>query len=130
MTRLKFVTMLLGLLAANLLAPAAFADKPKNDKSGEQVPGARWEFDVKKRGKKIDEGTFRAHQGKIYHGGTQIGTFSKNGKGDFDLDIAKGKLKGKIHIILVRNDPRPVYAGDFEMAEDGKAKITVKFLED
>jgi hypothetical protein len=106
--------------------------KGKGDKGGknDHIPGKRWEFTVSKGGMVIETGTFHADNSKLFNGDNKIGTFTKTGPSELQLDITEGKLKGKINIKLVRADPRPVYRGEWEMAGGGTANIQVRFLDD
>ena len=104
--------------------------KGENGGKGDHIPGKRWEYTVTKGGMVIEQGNFRADNFKLFNGDNKIGTFTKTGPGELQLDISEGKLKGKIAIKLVRSDPRPLYRGEWEMAGGGTANIQVRFLDD
>jgi hypothetical protein len=121
---LGFVGM---ILCVAWLDPVGLGAADKKDK----VPGKLWEYSVTKGGKEIESGKFRATEDlKLYHSGNQIGTYTKEGKGEFELEITRGELKGTIHLKVIQKKPRRTYAGEWEMASGGRAKIEVRFLGD
>jgi hypothetical protein len=94
------------------------------------VPGKRWEYVATQNKKTIEEGTFRAHEYKIWRGGTQVGSFKWVAKDHVVIEMEKGKLKGTIDLRLVRLKPFREFDGTWDMADGGKAHIHIKFLED
>jgi hypothetical protein len=138
MARRQWLLMFVFGIAAAMFgarAPGQGKGKGKGGKGekgskGDHIPGKRWEYTVTKGGMVIEQGTFRADNFKLFNGDNKIGTFTKTGPGELQLDISEGKLKGKIAIKLVRSDPRPLYRGEWEMAGGGTANIQVRFLDD
>jgi hypothetical protein len=138
MARRQWLWMFFIALAAAIFCGQVLAQgkgKGKGDKGGkggkgDHIPGKRWEYTVTKDGMVVETGTFRADNFKLFNGNNKIGTFTKTGPSELQLDISEGKLKGKIGIKLVRSDPRPLYRGEWEMAGGGTANIQVRFLDD
>jgi hypothetical protein len=114
--------------------PAQNKGKGKGEKGkggkANRIPGKRWEYTVTQGGMVLETGMFRADNSKLFSGDNKIGTYSRTGPAELQLDITEGKLKGKIQIKLLRTDPRPVYRGEWEMAGGGTANIQVRFLDD
>ncbi len=137
--------MMFALISASLvltggISPAGPQEKKdKNDKPGNQIPGARYSYkavEVGKDdvdGKEIDSGVFRADKNKLYKGPTnQIGSYLHTTKDEVHLDIEKGKLKGKM--VLARwkqgKQDSPTWKGTWKSDDGGKYRMTLILIKD
>src|SRR3954452_19198788 len=101
--------MALLLLAAIVLClPGASWGQGDKGGKGKTVPkvGLRWEYTIREGTKKVEEGVFRAFDGKLFHGKNQIGTYRENQTlNQATMEIKQGKLKGTTERRRMANDP-------------------------
>lgn len=136
MVKVKCAVLFGAMVAAVALsgwdAAAAPQDKKgeKEKQPGGSVVGAKWDYKVMKgkgKGEVVADGTFRAHDFKIYKGGNQIGTYAVVGNNEYKLDITEGELKGKINLVPTKDK---TYRGECEFDKHGKCNIVVTFKKD
>lgn len=126
--------VLAACVTAAILAAGATAEDEKKDPKND-ILGARWQFTAYEDKEVILEETFRATtDGKIWKGGTEIGTWKSVDKDTVTVDITKGKMAGTMKLELV-NKKEKVYRGpwvpDKNSKVDGKkAAGKLKLIDD
>lgn len=97
----------------------------------DNIVGKRWAFTTyDKEGEVIEENTFRAtNDHKIYKAANEIGTWERLAPHKINVEITKGKMKGKMELLQIRKDS-PTYRGKWTQPDGTVTKAKVTLLED
>lgn len=119
------------LLSALVVAVIGFTAHADSALADDNVIGKRWAFTTyDKEGEIVEENTFRATgDHKIYKGANEIGTWERLAPHKINVEITKGKMKGKMELLQIRKDS-PTYRGPWTQPDGSVTKARVKLLED